>query len=200
MTAFKLSIIGLCLLTGCADQSEPSFLVKRTAEPIKVDASFDEPAWKTTHGVAIADEHTTDGYFYSLWDDRYLYLRVRCYRTDVHRESLRLRLQFQYREHAAPFDVEITTDGRCLDPTLSRARRVEMSPERVVCKTASTDKAWEAEIRVSLLAINAIENRITATVTLRGICGVGRKKGPTVFTGTRAGVLHFDYRLDRLPK
>jgi len=190
---FPLFIFALVCICGCANQSEPSIPIKPAASPILIDASPKEQSWQGAHGVSISDKRGTYGYVDYLWDERYLYLRVKCPLGKVLPKTIRLRLKFTHRDDLAPYEIIVTWDGKCLNPNLSTLPLPELPSEDVACKATSNHKNWEAEIRVSLMAINAIGNKVRLTAAISGRRKVVTKRKPPVFAGTITRLMHFVY-------
>lgn len=190
---FLLFIFALACVCGCANQSEPSIPIKPAAGPILIDASPKEQSWQGVGGVSMGDKRRIYGYVGFLWDERYLYLRVKCLLGKVLPETIKLRLQFAHREYLAPYEILITADGKCLNPKYSMLPLPELPSEDVTCKATSNDKNWEAEIRVSLMAIKALGNKVRLTAAISGMRRVLPKGKPAAFAGTRTGLMHFVY-------
>jgi len=201
---FALTMLAaITCMAGCNSKAVPLLWVRPTSDPSVFNAGFGDDAWRNAQSRPLANKERCYGYIRYLWDEKNLYLRVKCPRyVDINPETLKLILRLKCREGTSRFEVWITHDGKCLDPTYSIGPR-PMAPERAACRTLLNEEFWEARIRLPFASIHAFGNRLDLTAILSGT-GT-HKRGPQSglpfqFTVTVTGELYFDYRTVLIPK
>jgi hypothetical protein len=147
----------------------PTYTVKRTAQPIRIDGVLDEPAWGhikpvralTLHDGSGAPQLETEAKL--CWDDKYLYVAFSCVDTDI---------WGTYTKHDDPiYDQEVVEIFINPSGDLVNYYEFEVSPRNVTWdgrihnpdndpKTAKYDPSWEcAGLLTGVRVVGTLDNR-----------------------------------------